>query len=83
MDLSASIIVPIYVAGAAAVTPGLFALIYVAVFFGYMISPVHPCLVVTSEYFHVPVREIIRRHAIPTGAIMGIVLCIAGYLVLR
>lgn len=80
VDLSASIIFPIYMAGAQTVSPPYFALIYVAVFFGYMISPVHPCLVVTGEYFHVPVREIMRRHVLPTAAVMGIVLVIAGVL---
>ncbi|HOD67155.1 MAG TPA: DUF401 family protein [candidate division Zixibacteria bacterium] len=80
VDLSSSIIFPIYLAGAGSVTPSVFALIYAAVFFGYMISPVHPCLVVTSEYFKVPVRKIMRRHAAPTAAVLGIVLTIAGVL---
>lgn len=83
VDLSASIIFPIYMAGAETVSPPVFALIYVAVFFGYIISPVHPCLVVTGEYFHVPVREIMRRHMLPTAAVVGIVLTIAGWIISR
>lgn len=83
VDLSSSIIFPIYIAGAGAVDPVIFALIYVAVFFGYIISPVHPCLVVTSEYFHVPVRGIMRRHIAPIAAVMGVVLTIAGVLLAR
>ena len=83
VQLPASIIFPVYLAAVAAVTPTVFALIYIAIFFGYIISPVHPCLVVTSEYFHVPIRGIMRRHAVPTAAVFGIVLVIVSMLLIQ
>ena len=44
--LPASIILPIYIT-TAAITPAVCALIYTSIFFGYVISPVHPCVAVS------------------------------------
>jgi len=67
VQLPASIVLPVYLATVEVITPTVFALIYIAIFFGYIISPVHPCLVVTCEYFNVSIKEMIRKLAIPTG----------------
>lgn len=45
-----SILIPVYLAKFGALTPWAFALSYFAVYLGYLISPVHPCLVVSVEY---------------------------------
>ncbi|MFH1891799.1 MAG: DUF401 family protein [Candidatus Zixiibacteriota bacterium] len=74
VQLPGSIVYPVYLAATGGITPILFALIYVAIFFGYIISPVHPCLVVTCEYFHVPIKRMIDRLAVPTAVVMGIVI---------
>jgi len=73
VQLPGSIVFPVYLAATGGITPMLFALIYVATFFGYIISPVHPCLVVTCEYFHVPIKRMVERLAVPTVAVMAAV----------
>ncbi len=66
VQLPASIILPVYLATVNHITPFIFALIYIGIFFGYIISPVHPCLVVTSEYFQVPIKDLIKKLTWPT-----------------
>ncbi|MEW5995754.1 MAG: DUF401 family protein, partial [Candidatus Zixiibacteriota bacterium] len=77
VQLPASIILPVYLAAADHITPITFALIYTAIFFGYIISPVHPCLVVTSEYFHTPVRRLMGKLAPATAVVLGAVLLVS------
>jgi integral membrane protein (TIGR00529 family) len=77
VQLPASIIFPVYLASADHVTPFIFAIIYIAIYFGYIISPVHPCLIVTCEYFHVPIRDMIRKLALPTFIVFAAVLLIS------
>lgn len=61
VQLPASIILPVYLSTIDRITPSVFGLIYTGIFFGYITSPVHPCLVVTSEYFHVSIKDLIRK----------------------
>jgi len=61
VQLPASIILPVYLATSPTITPPYFAIIYVAIFFGFVTSPVHPCLVVTGEYFGVPLKDVVRK----------------------
>ena len=77
VQLPASIVLPVYLATAGKISPFLFALIYVGVYFGYIFSPVHPCLVVTCEYFHVSIRTIIGKLALPTMMIFAAVFTIS------
>ncbi len=60
-----SILYPIYIAKLGIITPIMFAATYVSIFMGYMISPVHPCLVLTAKYFNIDVKEITIRAAPP------------------
>lgn len=80
VQLPASIIFPVYLAAVPRVTPTVFALIYIAVYFGYIISPVHPCLVVTCQYFHIPIRKMVARLTLPTAAILLVVFVMASFL---
>ena len=77
VQLPASIILPVYLTSAGAITPVTFALIYTAIFFGYVISPVHPCLVVTSEYFHTPVKDLMLKLTPATAIILAVVLFVS------
>lgn len=74
--LPASIILPIYLI-MSTITPPIFALIYTSIFFGYIISPVHPCVSVTLEYFNVPMKNFLRLSALPAFTIFFIVLLIS------
>jgi len=63
--LPASIIFPVYMT-AMKITPVAFAVIYASVFFGYMISPVHPCVGVSLEYFRVSMKDFTKMMWKPT-----------------
>ncbi|HEC79032.1 MAG TPA: DUF401 family protein [candidate division WOR-3 bacterium] len=74
--LPASIILPVYLT-AAPMTPVIFAIIYTSIFFGYVISPVHPCVGVSLEYFKVPLKNFFRLLLIPTFIIFIVALMIS------
>jgi len=77
VQLPASIILPVYLATADHITPFVFALIYIGIYFGYIISPVHPCLVVTCEYFRIPIKDMIQKMTLPTLIVFFAVLLIS------
>lgn len=72
---------PIYVTKFGDMSLIAFSIMYFAVFLGYVISPVHPCLVVSMEYFKVSYRSLVRRLAVPIVIALGIGF-LAGYLLL-
>lgn len=74
--LPASIIIPVYIT-TSAITPSVFALIYTSIFFGYVISPVHPCVAVSIEYFDVPLRKFFKLLALPTTIIFIVTLLLS------
>jgi integral membrane protein (TIGR00529 family) len=63
--LPASIILPIYLTSST-ITPAVFALVYTSIFFGYVISPVHPCVAVSLEYFNVSLKRFFMLLVVPT-----------------
>jgi integral membrane protein (TIGR00529 family) len=63
--LPASIILPVYMT-TAAISPLVFAIIYTSIFFGYVISPVHPCVGVSLQYFDVPLGKFLKLLFVPT-----------------
>ncbi len=77
VQLPASIILPVYMASAIALDAPHFAVIYVAIFFGFVVSPVHPCLVVTGEYFGVPLTSVVRRLSYPAAFIVAAVFALS------
>lgn len=74
VQLPVSIMLPIYIAkpGNDAITPLAFSIMYFAIFLGYVISPVHPCISVSLEYFNVKYKDMLKKLLIPT--IVGLVL---------
>ncbi len=77
--LPASIILPVYLA-TSVISPFAFAIIYTSIFFGYIISPVHPCVCVTIEYFNVPLKKFFKLLAAPTFIIFVITLLISIFI---
>jgi len=77
IQLPASITLPVYLAIVDPIPPVMFALVYTGIFFGYVLSPVHPCLVVTCEYFGISVRRLMSSLAAPTLIVFGTVLLLA------
>lgn len=62
-----AILLPIYTAqfGITAMTPLTFAIMFFAVYQGYIISPVHPCISVSLEYFNTDLKEFYKILAVP------------------
>lgn len=77
--LPASIILPVYltVNPLSALT---FAIIYTSIFFGYVISPVHPCVAVSLEYFNVSLKRFFVLLLPPTVIIFIITLVISLFI---
>lgn len=63
VQVPVSILLPIFYArfGTAGMTPMVFAVMYFAVFIGYVVSPVHPCVSVTIEYFRSNLKEYYQK----------------------
>ena len=50
----------------ATMAPMPFAVMFFSVFMGYLISPVHPCVTVTLEYFKTDYKAIFKELIAPT-----------------
>ena len=66
------ILYPIYITKHGSMSLIPFSIMYFSVFIGYVISPIHPCLVVTQEYFKVTYKELLRRMLIPAAVALAI-----------
>lgn len=73
VQLPASIILPIYLTKSGNMSGFMFSLIYVSIFFGYVISPVHPCVAITVSYFKTSMMGFIKKCILPVAIIMLIV----------
>ena len=61
-----AIVIPIYLTSFGPLsTPG-FAVIFGACFLGFMLSPIHPCVSVSLEYFGQPLSSYWKRLAVPS-----------------
>jgi len=69
VQLPISILIPIFLAtfGADQLTALTFALMYVAVYIGYMISPVHPCVSVSIEFFDTKYKSFAGKLILPSA----------------
>jgi hypothetical protein len=76
-----SILVPIYLTTHQGMTPAVFAVAYFAVFMGFMISPIHPCVSASLEYFGTPLTAFLRRMVWPVAVAVVVTLAV-GFVVL-
>jgi integral membrane protein (TIGR00529 family) len=74
--LPASIILPVFLT-TSVLSPLTFTIIYTSIFFGYVMSPVHPCVGVSLEYFNVSLKDFFRLLAVPTFIIFIVALLIS------
>jgi hypothetical protein len=70
-----SIVLPIYASTYGAMSAPVFALTYFAVFLGYVLTPIHPCISVSVEYFKTSMGPFLRRLIAPaaTGLVVSLV----------
>ena len=76
-----AIVVPIFASSHGAMSLPAFAVTYFAIYLGYVISPVHPCVSVSIEYFSVSMSTFLRRMALPV-ALVGLVDLVVAIFVL-
>ena len=63
----AAIIIPVLAASGGTITPAVFAVIFYSTFLGYVLTPVHPCISVSAEYFRASIAGFLRKLALPTA----------------
>jgi len=62
-----SVVIPIYLTTHAAVSGPVFGVTYFAIYLGYLITPIHPCVSVSLAYFKTTMPQFLRQMAIPVG----------------
>lgn len=61
-----SVVIPVYLAAKNILSPWQFSIIYQASYLGYLLSPLHPCLVVSAEYAKAGLAKTWRRLLVPS-----------------
>lgn len=75
-----SILVPIYLSTYGTMSAPAFAATYFAIFLGYILTPIHPCISVSLEYFKTSLGTFLRRAAVP-AVVAWLVTLLVGWLV--
>ena len=76
-----AIVVPVYVSTYGDMSAAAFAVTFYAVFLGFILTPIHPCVSVSLEYFKTSLSSFWWRLAAPAGVGLGAAL-LAGLFVL-
>ncbi len=66
VQLAASLVLPILLSGDGFVSAGMFIAIFSSALSGYLMSPAHPCLVLSVEYFKSSISGAIKKLLIPS-----------------
>jgi uncharacterized protein len=72
-----SILIPIYATMYGVMSAPAFAVTYFAVFLGYILTPIHPCISVSLEYFRTSLGAFLKRMAVPIAAAFLITLTVS------
>ena len=76
-----AIVIPIYLTSFGELSTAGFAVAFAASFLGFLLSPIHPCVSVSLEYFGEPLSSYWKRLAVPSAIGLGACLA-AGFFVL-
>ncbi len=71
-QLGMSILLPLYYAKFGEIGYIAFTLMYISIFMGYVISPLHPCILVTLEFFGTSLRRFLARIWLPGVIVLGL-----------
>jgi uncharacterized protein len=77
MQAPMSIIIPIYMTTYGPMSGTVFAITYFSVFLGFILTPVHPCISVSLQYFKISLHDFLKQAAIPAAAAWVITLLVA------
>lgn len=83
MQVPAAIVIPVFLAKFAVESMPLqaFALMYFSIFLGYALSPVHPCVSLTLEFFKTDLPEYFKELIFPTVIALGVAFLLAFFIV--
>ena len=72
----ALIIVPIFLTKGWILSAPVFAIMYFSIFLGYVLSPIHPCVSLSLQFFHVEIKDFLKVIFPPTliGFVVSFVL---------
>jgi len=62
-----SIIIPIFISTYGVMSAAAFAVTFFAVFLGYILTPIHPCISVSVEYFSTSMPAFLKKMALPVA----------------
>ena len=79
IQVPASIVIPVYLVKYGPMSPIVFAITYFSIFLGYVISPIHPCVSVSVEYFKVSIRDFLKVMVIPTFSTLLLLLILSFF----
>jgi integral membrane protein (TIGR00529 family) len=84
IQLPISILIPIYLAQFAVPTMSLldFAFIYTSIFLGYLITPLHPCVAYSTEYFKTNFIKVVKTLGKPVFVSFILLLGVLGVLLI-
>ena len=76
IQLPTSVVIPTYLSmvGGNPMNPVVFAFIFFSTLLGYFMSPVHPCVSVSVEYFGVRIGDYLKAMALPTFIALALTL---------
>lgn len=79
VQVPVSILLPIYYSkyGIKTMTPLLFSIMFFSIFMGYVISPVHPCVSVSLEFFKVGLKDFFKILIIPAIIALSVAFILA------
>jgi integral membrane protein (TIGR00529 family) len=83
--LPTSVVIPTYMsmAGSSPLPPAIFALLFFSALLGYLVSPAHPCVFASLEYFGADMGDYLRTMALPVLLALAPALLLALVLSLR
>jgi hypothetical protein len=58
--IPAGIIIPMFLTKFGPISPITFAITYFSIFLGYVITPIHPCVSLTAEFFKVNTKDVLK-----------------------
>jgi hypothetical protein len=72
----ALIIIPIFLTKGWFLTAPVFAIMYFSIFLGYALSPIHPCVSLSMQFFDVEIKDFLKATFPPTliGLVVSLVL---------
>lgn len=56
----ALIIIPIFLMKGWVLSPPVFAVMFFSIFLGYALSPIHPCVSLSAQFFHVEIKDFLK-----------------------